>query len=72
MTANGDLLAVILALVAAVAWLVRLEARISRTEERHQDLIKRHDRLRDDFVQYVGGPTRAYHHRRLPSSEGDR
>lgn len=67
---SGDVLAAVLALVAFVAWLVRLEARQTRADERHNDLLERHNRLRDDFIQYVGGPTRTYH-RRLPSAEGD-
>ena len=77
MTVNtGDLMAifaVIGLIVSVVRWSSRLEerldGRLKHLEERLADLKERHNRLRDDFVGYVGGPTRAYHHRRLPSSE---
>jgi hypothetical protein len=44
---NGDVLAAILAIVSALVWLVRLEARITRADERHEDLRKGFYRLRD-------------------------
>lgn len=59
---SGDLLAVVLALVAGVAWLVRLESRISRAEERHSELLteyrtlkRAHYRLADTFRETFGG-----------------
>lgn len=44
---NGDVIAVILALVAGVSWLVRLEARMSRADERHEELKQTFYRLKD-------------------------
>lgn len=40
MQIGGDVVAAILALIAGVVWLVRLEGRQTRAEERHADLAR--------------------------------
>lgn len=41
----GFILALVLALVAGVVWLVRLEAKVNRANERHDELSKTFWRL---------------------------
>lgn len=63
MTIDAQLgLALLTAIVAVVGWLVRLQERIKRAEERHND-------LKDAFKEFRGGPM---HITRLPGYERER
>lgn len=62
----GFVLAAIAAIVGGVVWLVRLEAKITRVDERHGELKKDFWRLRN---QIEGG--KVYVFRRSPESEGE-
>lgn len=59
MQLGGDLVAALLALIGAIVWLVRLEGRITRAEERHTDL--KHDV--DDLKRELKGDLYQLHKR---------
>ncbi len=49
MTFDAGLVTALLALLGGIVWLVRLEGRISRAEERHKDLREDMDEMKRDL-----------------------